>query len=72
MNMFSKYFRQYRQNRNWTIIIDFIRGAIFVKECYFCFFPFTWKKRVTPAVKFLDLIFRNNFFMFNFSKMYSR
>ena len=27
------------------------------------------KKKQTPAVKFLDLIFRNNFFVFNFSKM---
>ena len=30
------------------------------------------KKKKTPAVKFLDLIFRNNFFVFNFSKMCSR
>ena len=30
------------------------------------------KKKKTPAVKFLDLIFRNNFFIFNFSKMCSR
>ena len=50
MNMFFKYFRQYRQNGNWTIIIDFFRGAIFVKGCYFCFFPFTWKKGVTNTV----------------------
>ena len=27
------------------------------------------KKKKTPADKFLDLIFRNNFFIFNFSKM---
>ena len=27
---------------------------------------------LTPAVKFLDLIFRNNFFIFNFSKMCSQ
>ena len=27
---------------------------------------------LTPAVKFLDLIFRNNFFIFNISKMCSR
>ena len=27
---------------------------------------------LTPADKFLDLIFRNNFFIFNFSKMCSR
>ena len=30
------------------------------------------KKKKTPAVKFLDLIFCNNFFIFNFSKMCSR
>ena len=30
------------------------------------------KKKKTPTVKFLDLIFRNNFFIFNFSKMCSR
>ena len=30
------------------------------------------KKKKTPAVKFLDLVFRNNFFIFNFSKMCSR
>ena len=29
-------------------------------------------KKKTPAVRFLDLIFRNNFFVFNFSKMCSR
>ena len=27
---------------------------------------------LTPADKFLDLIFRNNFFIFNFSKICSR
>ena len=49
--MFFKYFRQYRQNGNWMIIIDFFRGSIFVKGCYFCFFPFsTWKKGVTNTV----------------------
>ena len=26
------------------------------------------KKKKTPAVKFLELIFRNNFFIFNFRK----
>ena len=30
------------------------------------------KKKPTPAVKFLDLIFRNNFFVFNFNKKCSR
>ena len=30
------------------------------------------KKKKTPAVKFLDLNFHNNFFVFNFSKMCSR
>ena len=30
------------------------------------------KNKKTPAVKFLDLIFRNNSFVFNFSKMCSR
>ena len=30
------------------------------------------KQKKTPVVKFLDLIFRNNFFIFNFSKMCSR
>ena len=30
------------------------------------------KQKKTPADKFLDLIFRNNFFIFNFSKMCSR
>ena len=30
------------------------------------------KKKKTPAVMFLDLIFRSNFFIFNFSKMCSR
>ena len=29
-------------------------------------------KKNPPTVKFLDLIFRNNFFVFNFSKMCSR
>ena len=29
-------------------------------------------KKKTPAVKFSELIFRNNFFVFNFSKMCSR
>ena len=28
-----------------------------------------FKHNLTPAVKFLDLIFRNNFFVFNFCKM---
>ena len=31
-----------------------------------------FKKKKTPAVKFLDLIFRNNIFIINFSKMCSR
>ena len=30
------------------------------------------KKKTTPAVKFLDLSFRNNFFIFNLSNMCSR
>ena len=30
------------------------------------------KKKKNPAVKFLELIFRNNFFIFNFSKMCPR
>ena len=32
----------------------------------------TKKKKTTPVVKFLDLIFRNKFFIFNISKMCSR
>ena len=37
-------------------------------------FKYNAKKdfKKNPAVKFLDLIFRNNFFIFNFSKMCSR
>ena len=41
----------------------------------FYYFSIYWsdnslaKKKKTPAVKFLELIFRNNFFIFNFSKM---
>ena len=34
--------------------------------CFVAFFSL--KKKKTSAVKFLDLIFRNNFFVFNFSK----
>ena len=50
---------------------------------YFTIFLFTGLKqssktkkkkqtKKTPAVKFLELIFRNNFFIFNFSEMCSR
>ena len=38
----------------------------------FCCTLFYVHSKKTPAIKFLDQIFRNNFFIFNFSKMCSR
>ena len=71
------------QNTGNKTVCDFFRDvyACICMCTYFTFFLFTGlislakkKKKKTPAVKFLELIFifRNNFFIFNFSKMCSR
>ena len=61
------------QNTGNKTVCDF-----FFRDVYACIFYWSdnslakKKKKKTPAVKFLELIFRNNFFIFNFSKMCSR
>ena len=69
------------QNTGNKTVCDFFQRCIclYMYVHIFYYFSIYWsdnslakKKKKTPAVKFLELIFRNNFFIFNFSKMCSR
>ena len=50
MYMLFKYFRQHRQNRYGTTVINVFMGTILVKGSYFCLFPFAWENRIGNTV----------------------